>query len=322
MGNKPLAQMSIASKNQFPYLVTGEELLQTQITKIPCLWEPFIMQQGLISMTGSSDVGKSSFLRQLAISVVLKMTTFLGHPLNVRHGRALYLATEDSKITVQFTLQRSIDLKTIKPNQLQGLCFLINPDNPYNAIEEQLKIAPTDLVIVDSYGDVFQGNINDNIAVRMFLNKYQKLSEKYDTLFIFLHHTGKRTENNSPSKNNAIGSQGFEAKMRLQMELRKPDSSNRRELYFVKGNALPDSVKSQALQLTFDSQQQFHYNGSINNFTKTNRQYSDEEKLKILSIAKPLKEQGHSFDSILSELSKNGLEKVPSKGKLFELIKE
>src|SRR5690606_27435843 len=104
-------------------------------------WEPYFPQQGLISLTGASDVGKTSFLRQFAIANVLKESSFLGSPLHVRYGRSLYLATEDSKISMQFALQNSIDTAKVQPNQLQELCYLINPENPISAIEEQLKVA-------------------------------------------------------------------------------------------------------------------------------------------------------------------------------------
>lgn len=318
--NLPPKKVSPAKQKKYGYLVTGEEMLLHPIKQLPCLWEPYFPQQGLISLTGASDVGKTSFLRQLAITNVLKENSFLGNPLYVRHGRALYLATEDSKMSMQFALQNSIDTARVKPSQLQELCYLINPTNPYSAIEEQLKAAKTDLVIVDSFADVFRGNLNDNTAVRGFLDKYQRLSEKYDTLFIFLHHTRKNAENGNASKNNVNGSQGIEAKMRLVMELKKPDNSNRRDLYFTKGNYLPESLKSQALQLTFDNKQQFQLIGSnpVSNSSSNSRIFSKEERDKIMRIAEPLRKQGMSFDNIRIELTKMNLPKVPSKGKLVE----
>jgi len=318
--NLPPKKANPAKQKKYGYLVTGEEMLLHPIKQLPCLWEPYFPQQGLISLTGASDVGKTSFLRQFAIANVLKENSFLGNPLNVRHGRALYLATEDSKMSMQFALQNSIDTAKVKPSQLQELCYLINPANPYSAIEEQLKAAKTDLVIIDSFADVFRGNLNDNTAVRTFLDRYQRLSEKHDTLFIFLHHTRKSAENGNASKNNVNGSQGFEAKMRLVMELKKPDNSNRRDLYFTKGNYLPESLKSQAMQLTFDNKQHFQLIGSnpVSNSNSKSRTFSKEEKDKIMKIAEPLRKQDMSFDNIRIELTKMNLPKVPSKGKLVE----
>lgn len=324
MRNKKLHNPATKAKTgrlkKYPYLVTGEELLLHPIKQLPCLWEPYFPQQGVISLTGASDVGKTSFLRQFAISTVLKESNFLGNPLNVRYGRVLYLVTEDSKLMAQVSLQKSVDTATVKPSQLQGLGYMINPDNPFSAIEEQLKVAKTDVVIIDSFGDVVNGNLNDNNVVRTFLNKYQKLSEKYDTLFVFLHHTGKRTENGNPSKNNVIGSQGFEAKMRLVMELRKPDNSNRRDLYFTKGNCLSEKLKSQPLQLMFDSNQKFHLIGNTVAIPSMVRVFPEDVKQKIIADAKKLRQQNMSFDKILIELKNKGFEKIPSKGALVEWL--
>lgn len=160
--------------------------------------------------------------------------------------------------------------------------------------------------------------MNDNISVRDFLNKYQRLSEKHDTLFVFLHHTSKRSESGNANKNNVNGSQGFEAKMRLVMEMKKPDNSNRRDLYFTKGNYLPESLKSQAMQLHFDSKQQFQLIGNSAISNSSSRTFSKEEKDKIMKIAEPLRKQKVSIDNIRIELSKKDLPKVPSHGKLVE----
>ena len=86
--------------------------------------------------------------------------------------------------------------------------------------------------------------MNENNCVRSFLNAFSQLAIRHNTLVIFLHHTGKRTESLAPSKHNAIGSEGFEAKMRLIMELRQdPEHHNIRHLYIVKGNYLSAEYK-------------------------------------------------------------------------------
>src|SRR5688572_9617791 len=64
--------------------ITGEHLLLADVQKIPCLVEPFLQQVGLACLAGSSDTGKSSLLRQLAISVVTGEKEFLGFPINAR----------------------------------------------------------------------------------------------------------------------------------------------------------------------------------------------------------------------------------------------
>ncbi|MBK6979076.1 MAG: AAA family ATPase [Cytophagaceae bacterium] len=195
---------------------------------------------GLVALVGSSDVGKSSFLRQLAVSIALKKTDFIGSKLNVRYGRVIYLTTEDSQVTIKNLLKKQ--LPVTDPKELTGLCYIFNSDNPLKAIEEQLNVDKTDLVIIDCFADIFEGQMNDISSVRKYLNKFDKLGLEHECAFIFLHHNGKRTELSTDS-NNIIGSQGFEAKMRMVMEIRKNGNGNNRQLYFTKGNYLPEDKK-------------------------------------------------------------------------------
>jgi RecA-family ATPase len=273
----------IVVKKKYPYLFTATELLSMKQNDIPYLWKPFLVSQGLAALVGSSDVGKTSFLRQLAIYIVLRKTQFLGHDLNVRHGRVIYFSTEDNQVSVNALLKKQID-KSINPLDLKGLCYIFNTDNPLKVIEEQLKAEKTDLVIIDAYSDIFEGNSNDLGNVRRFLNKYEKLAQENDCAIVFLHHTGKRTELGSPSKNNIIGSQGFEAKMRVVWDLRKQDGSSSRFFQITKGNYLPESRKSKSMELLFNIKQEFEFNGQYvdkNNFNNKPK-FTEEEKSAIM----------------------------------------
>ncbi|MEO6038136.1 MAG: hypothetical protein ABIQ93_06960, partial [Saprospiraceae bacterium] len=81
---------------------------------------------------------------------------------------------------------------------------------------------------------------------------FHLLADRHKCLFLFLHHTGKRTENLEPSKNNLLSGQGFEAKMRLVIELRADSiSSSSRHLCIVKGNYLSAEHKRESYVLEF-----------------------------------------------------------------------
>src|ERR1019366_8139636 len=64
---------------------TGEKLLLSDIKEIPCLVEPFLQQTGLVCLAGSSDTGKSSALRQLAIRIVTGESDYIGFKINAKH---------------------------------------------------------------------------------------------------------------------------------------------------------------------------------------------------------------------------------------------
>lgn len=314
---------AVRGKKKYPYLFTATELLSMKQNDIPYLWKPFLISQGLAALVGSSDVGKTSFLRQLAINIVLKRKDFLGHELNVRHGRVIYFSTEDNQISVNALLKKQID-KSINPIDLKGLCYIFNADNPFKVIEEQLKAEKTDLVIIDAYSDIFEGNSNDLGNVRKFLNRFEKLAQENDCAIIFLHHTGKRTELGSPSKNNIIGSQGFEAKMRIVWDLRKMEGNPNRFFQVTKGNYLPESQKSKSMELLFNAKQEFEFTGQFvdRNNLHSKPKFTEEEKSAIMKEVERMLVEKLPYVSILTELPKLGFEKTPSIGTLSNWVKE
>ena len=89
--------------------------------------------------------------------------------------------------------------------------------------------------------------------MREFLNQFGKIAQKFECLIIFLHHTSKGKDKLSASKDNVLGSQAFEAKMRALLELRKhPNDENLRFLAITKRNYLSSAVKKKAKILKFD----------------------------------------------------------------------
>ncbi|NPD47616.1 hypothetical protein [Lentimicrobium sp. S6] len=71
-------------------IFSATELLNRDVKEIPQLLEPILPKVGLCGFAGSSDTGKSSFLRQLAISVGLGEPKFLGFKLNAENKKAIY----------------------------------------------------------------------------------------------------------------------------------------------------------------------------------------------------------------------------------------
>src|SRR4051794_41134561 len=88
------------------FVTTGQELMNLQIHDIPTLLDPLIPQTGMICLAGSSDTGKSSWLRALAIAITTKEPTFLNFKLNPRHHSAIYLSSEDDEAAISFLLSK------------------------------------------------------------------------------------------------------------------------------------------------------------------------------------------------------------------------
>lgn len=278
---------------------TGSELLKRNIENIPCLLEPIVPKVGLVAIAGSSDTGKSSFLRQLAISVCIGLPEFLCFRLNTAYRSAIYVSTEDDDAATAFLLHKAnkaLNFDAIKYNRLR---YIFDTNDLLTKLDTQLSIAPADCVIIDCFTDLYGKSMTDSNQVRTFLNDYSQLAQKHGCLVVFLHHTGKRTEELQPSKHNLLGSQGFEAKMRLVIELRADNMTpDKRHLCIVKGNYLSKEYKTESFVLLFDENLQFTMTDERQPFDE----FTSVGKTAMKERVKNLSSQGKLQSEIANEL--------------------
>jgi len=247
-----LARIEKASDDE-KQIYSATELLNRKTESLPCLCDPFLQKIGVVALAGGSDAGKSCFLRQLAICVATKQATFLNFPLNAIHNKSVYVSTEDDESAISFLLNKANHGLELPSEAYEGLTYIFDTSNLIERLEDILLKEKVDLIVIDAFSDLYGKSINETNQVRTFLNQYSQLAQRYKCLIIFLHHTGKRTEDLIPSKNNLLGSQGFEAKMRAVFELRlDPVEANKRHLCIVKGNYLPREFKTESYVLTLD----------------------------------------------------------------------
>lgn len=234
-------------------IIRGDELLQMEIDTIPMLFVDLIPQSGLVAEVGASDTGKSMLYRQMAISIV-KGADFLGFKYSGRYRSVVFVATEDDAQATAFLLRKQNKTMKMTIEDARRIRFIYDDDNVGEAIRKTLTEEPADAVIIDAYSDVFTGkDAKDSTQTRQFLNEYGKIAKDFGCCVAFLHHTGKRTEDLAPSKNNAVGSQSFEAKMRLMFEFRADrERDDIRHLCIVKGNYLPAEAKKASYVLRMD----------------------------------------------------------------------
>ena len=209
---------------------------------------------GLAALAGSSDVGKSAFLRQLAWAVATGAPQFLGWTIRSKHQSAIYVSSEDDENATAFLLYSLNKTQQLRPADCNGLRFVFETHDLLNELDRRLTARPADLVVIDAFGDLYTGDANKTNQIRQFLHDYSQLAQKHECLFLWLHHTGKRTDDEAPSKHHVIGGQGFEGKMRLLIELRRDHHDpTRRHLCIVKGNYLPDEYKADSYVLSFEN---------------------------------------------------------------------
>lgn len=318
------SNITVAKKTKSSLLVSAKDLVNMPASSFSYLWGNYIQSDSLCAITGSSDAGKTSILRQLAISIATKQSTFLGQKLNARHGKVIYLSTEDGKKATAEHLKKQVG-EDFANTDLNGLGFLFDVRNPVEVITNELQLAKFDLIIIDCFGDFFNGSINDSGQVRKALEPLKRLCFKHDCACIVLHHIGKRTESGPANKSNILGSTAFEGAMRFVMELRKEDGGKVRKLYFTKGNYLAESSKSKPMVLNFTDNQTFcindNYNEGISSINGKVKVFSDNVKDEILEAAKGFRKDGLSLDDTLDALAELHFEKVPSKGTLHSWLK-
>jgi len=289
-GIKPqVSQQNSDDKNE----INALELYNHKTVKIPKLMEPFLQTVGLAALVGTSDSGKSTFLRQLSLSLVLNQNDFLKYKLNGTHKKVIYVSTEDDSNAISYSIRKQVNSilsgKLIKKKDLdllKNLKFIFDATNLHENLTKKLSEHPVDLVIIDAFTDVFTREINANTQVRQFLNSYDVLAKKNKCLIIFLHHIGKRTTRFNPSKDSIIGSQAFEAKMRSVLELRPSKDGKHTELWVLKSNFLEKKWKEKSHILELTKELTFK-NTEIKGGLQVNAKNSDPELIKkVLELHK------------------------------------
>lgn len=281
--------------------VSGETLINKKIDSIPCVIEPLFQKVGLACIAGSSDAGKSSFLRNLCMNIVAGKEDFLGFGINVVHKRAIYVSSEDDELAINYLINKQNKDMQIESSKLRDLVFVFDTENLLEKLERMMTERPVDIVCIDAFGDLYSGGMNDSNQVRGFLNQYSLLAQRQQCLVLFLHHCGKRTEDSAPSKNNLLGSQGFEAKMRIVMELRNDKvEAGMRHLCVLKGNYLPQDAKNESYKLRFTENMVYENTGDRIPFENLKR--SDDAEKEKYAKAKELKEKGLTYEKIAKEI--------------------
>lgn len=311
----PLVDMNALVGENFIPNVSGKDLLGDELDEIPKLIDPIFHRVGLAALIGSSDTGKSSLLRQLAISVVTGKD-FLGWKVGPVYKRAYYVSTEDDKMAISYLLKKQNNDYGFTPEQLENLIYIFETDNLIHNLEKELSQKPADIIIIDAFADVFTGQLYETNRVRAFLNDYSQLAQKYGCLVIFLHHTNKRSDNLEPSKHNALGSQGFEAKMRFMIELKSDTQSvNQKHFCIVKGNYLSHQFKTHSFDLQFTDNLTFnnlqtrtHYDLLTQNKERRETiEYEYDEIMKLKNEGLTLNEIGLELGISQSSVSKKNI---------------
>ena len=299
-GIKPIEKNLKLNGKLSKFLIGADVIKNKNYKEVEYLVDKLIPRGTLCALVGESDTGKSSLLRQLAVSMVYGDEDFLGFKMKSSCNNVLYVSTEDGEMATSVWLNKYFGQEKSEDDILSRLNFIFSTDGIISNLRDSVKKNCIDLIIVDSYADLFTGSMNNSNEVRSFLNQYDNLVNEFGTTVIFLHHTKKSSAGSRPNKNNILGSQGFEAKMRSVMMLTKDnDNKSHRHLCVVKNNYMPETNKSESFVLKFNEKLAFENTGERVDLDEL----IDEDYLKQ---AKELREGGKSIRAITDELNSNG----------------
>lgn len=235
--------------------LNAKQLMRMGPVEIPYLWEPFLPKEGIAVIAGKPDVGKSQFARQLSAYIAMAEKEFLGRRLSSVHRSAICVLTEDNDSAVRVQLPRHFKTEEVAP---EGLRFIfaedMNRKEILASLKKELEVSPADLIVVDSFGDVFLGHdSNSNVAMRRTLKPFLSLATEFKCLILFVHHVNKAAYDKSPGQEHIQGGSGLTQKVRTAMVLRDGDG-DKRYLWIVKSNYTPKHLKKSGIELRFNEE--------------------------------------------------------------------
>lgn len=254
---------AIEDKGSNPYAesIAYPELIKNYADLATYLLGNIFPSVGLGAIVADAGVGKSTLARQLALAIAYTEKEFLGLKVNAIHNNTIILATEDIKSDVAECMkdqEKGIN-KGYSPN---GIKLLFEPKDPFKAIENELKTKEADLVIIDTFIHLLDGNVNSSNAVTEAFKKLRIIAEKNSCFILIIHHKSKAGSSASPSQHNSLGSASFSFNVRVQIDLIK-DSDDPEIVHFciVKGNKIPENEKRLTYKLKLGENRLFHNTG-------------------------------------------------------------
>ena len=234
-------------------IFTVGELVSLDVKYIPFLLDRFIPKESITFLAGASDVGKSLFYSDLSLRIITDKKDFIGHKIDPTYGKVLLISTEDGAVAISNRIKKQLGDQKLLKKQMDRMMILTSSANLLVRVKQILSNYSVDLIILDAFGDVFEGDLNTSNKVRVYLNEFAELVKKHKTSMLIVHHIGKGKESLPASKNQLLGSVGIEGKARSVLMLSKDQADpSKRKLKIVKGNYVSDEDKRVSYELVFD----------------------------------------------------------------------
>ena len=247
-------------QSQLPELLNNEKVVYNAVELMAMgniepqyLMAPILPQKGTAVLAGKPDTGKSQLARQLCIQIAFGLKSFIGFEINPIHNRSIYVATEDNQENTRYLMARQMQGLEQAPKENLRFIFAdtMEQEEVLKSLNDELSKAPADLVVIDSFGDIFKGgDSNNNMAMRNTVKIFDKIAKNHNCLILFVHHINKGAYRQAPGQEHIQGGAGLMQKVRLGIQLSEGDD-NIRYFTVVKGNYCPKEYKQNTIVLEF-----------------------------------------------------------------------
>ncbi len=305
-------------KNGVEFL-TAKELFNMEETAYPFLIEDLVPESSISGIIAQSEAGKSTFLSQLALSVV-KGEDFLGLKNNAKNKRVLWIATEENAVQISVRIKKQVDNENEALNNFE---FAINTEDSLELIEKACDAKDYDLIVLDCYGDLNLSDTNSVSETRKFMNQYFRIAQKNNVAIIMIHHISKVASELKLNKNSTIGSTGFSDKIRHLIGLDHADKNDKSivDLKILKSNLISPERKKNVRKLKFENLK-FELVQENANTNASTQQATESEKERKVSKIIELKGQGLTNKEISEQLLEEGFTKGISESTVKRVIRD
>ena len=212
------------------------DLLAEEDEAEPWLVDHLLTQGGLSLLNGKPGAGKTTFARDMALSVA-QGKQWLGR--DVTPGRVLYLALEEQKRQVKHHMQ------AMGATAQDEIAFYIDPmhDNPMATLASLIELHKPSLVVIDPVARFLQcKDLNDYAQVSAALDPLIDLAHKTGTHICLIHHARK----GEAGMDSYLGSTALSGSVDTNLLL-DVDASGRRILSTIKQRGDGDTLEPTVL---------------------------------------------------------------------------
>jgi CheY-like chemotaxis protein len=199
---------------------TGEEFLGRDFPPKEPLVEGLLHRRDLVCLAARRRNGKTSLLTDLAVSLAVPATDFIGYPI-LDPRRSLLLILEDDSGEFQEKLRKVIGDRTTKgririitrDDFLEaGLSIDVREEGFREAVRKWVKEHKPDLIVIDNLAHVIDADYSDPKRIHELMQFCYQLAKEYDAAVILAAHP-RKDDGEHPVSLRISPTQFFEAVM-------------------------------------------------------------------------------------------------------------